>query len=414
MKMPDERIAELQQEVAYYKKQLNELSGSVVSRDYRVAEMNNEIKQMQTGFELIAALNQFKPVLAFEEIYDHFSEEINSKLQNDLSFFLQPVDKTSFFFIPRFIKGNPVVDVLKLNRESVYIDALFIEQKKSLLVNSHTIVTPFIELLTKAFGIPYFILTPVIVRDDVIAYLFTGRKIETVLFATSRLLMHDALALEAIAGVIAAIKNQHDQFELLEKERSRISSDMHDEIGSGITHIALLSQLIQTQPKDTATFKKDIHAIATYAHKLVQTISEIIWALNPHNDTLENLLAYTREQSQLYFESLEMQLIVFFPEIVPDIKLSNAQRRNLYLVTREGLTNVIKHSEATAVQLKLDIVDKELRFSITDNGKGINEKKNRPGSNGLRNMKNRMEDISGTIEWVRMDKGLAVNFSLPF
>ena len=74
----------------------------------------------------------------------------------------------------------------------------------------------------------------------------------------------------------------------------------------------------------------------------------------------------------------------------------------------------MKHSEASAVQLKFDIVDKELCFSVTDNGKGMNEKKNRPGSNGLRNMKNRMEDIGGSVEWVQMDDGMAVNFSLPF
>ena len=84
--MPHNQLIKLQQEVAYYKKQLNELSGAVVSRDYKVAEMNNEIRQMQTGFALLSALNKFKPILIFDEIFDHFTEEINIQLQNDRRF----------------------------------------------------------------------------------------------------------------------------------------------------------------------------------------------------------------------------------------------------------------------------------------------------------------------------------------
>ncbi|MCW3108756.1 MAG: hypothetical protein JWQ09_3262, partial [Segetibacter sp.] len=199
----------------------------------------------------------------------------------------------------------------------------------------------------------------------------------------------------------------------VDAERYRISADMHDEIGSGITHIALLSELIQTQHKDEKEIKKDIHIIATSARKLVQTISEIIWALSPQNDTLENLLAYTREQSQQYFEPLEMQFNIYFPDVVPDIKLSNAERRNLYLVTREALNNAMKHSGATTIQLKLEIKTTKYCFTVTDNGTGINEKKSKPGSNGLPNMKKRMEDIGGTIEWQSLEKGTSVEYCLP-
>ena len=412
METANEKIIKLQEEVDYYKKQLNDLSGGIVSRDYKVVEMNNEIKQMQTGFALIAALNQFRPTALFEEIFDHFTEEINIHLQNDMSLVLLPDIKMPDYFSPTFIKGNPGAEVTIIAEEAILIDPSFLQQKSSLLVNSQTILTPFIKLLIKRFGIPYFILTPVIVQDKVIACLFTGRKKETILFASSRLLIHNAHALEAIAGVIAALKNQDDQFYLIEKERLRISSDMHDEIGSGITHIALLSELIQTQQKGSAELKKDINVIATSARKLVQTMSEIIWALNPHNDTLENLLAYIREQSHQYFEGMDVQFEINFPDIVPDIKLSNVQRRNLYLVTREALNNAMKHSGATCIQLKLEIKKKTCCFSVTDNGKGINEKINKPGSNGLINMKKRMEDIEGCIEWLSLKRGTTVKYCL--
>lgn len=413
METANEDINNLQQEVEYYKKKLNELSGSIVSRDYKVAEMNNEIRQMQTGLSLIAALNQFKPIAVFTEIFDHFTEEMNIQLQNDLSLVLLPVIKMPGYFEPLFIKGNPGADLAFITDESIYIEPASLPERGSLLVNSQTVPTPFIELLIKRFGIPYFILTPVVVQKKAIAYLFTGRKKETVLFASSRLLMHNAHALDAIAGVIAAFKNQDDQFQLLEKERLRISSDMHDEIGSGITHIALLSELIQTQHKEESGFKKDINVITASARKLVQTMSEIIWAMNPQNDSLENLLAYTRENAQQYFESLNVQFDIYFPDSVPDIKISNEQRRNLYLVTREALNNAMKHSGAANIQLSMEIVNNNCCFCVTDNGAGIKEKTGKPGQNGLFNMKKRMEDIDGSIEWLPLEKGTTVKYWMP-
>ena len=198
----------------------------------------------------------------------------------------------------------------------------------------------------------------------------------------------------------------------IDVERNRISADMHDEIGSGITHIALLSELIQTQHKEEKEFKKDINIIATSARKLVQAMSEIIWAMNPQNDSLENLLAYTREQSQQYFESMDIKFDISFPEQVPELKLSNVQRRNLYLVTREALNNAMKHSSANHIRLTLNINKQHITFSVIDNGVGMNDKKIRTGSNGISNMKKRMKDIDGIIEWLPLEKGTAVTYSL--
>jgi signal transduction histidine kinase/ligand-binding sensor domain-containing protein len=227
-------------------------------------------------------------------------------------------------------------------------------------------------------------------------------SLASIIFATDRL---------------AYMKTQR-KLRLLEKkiavdaERNRISADMHDEIGSGITHIALLSELIQTQQKEGKELRKDIATIATSARSLVQSMSGIIWALNPQNDTLENLLAYTREQSQKYFEPFDVRFDICFPEFVPDIRLSNEQRRNLYLVIREALNNAMKHSGATAIALKLEFDETALCFSVSDNGTGIGVKQGKPDSNGLRNMRNRMENIGGTIGWLQPEKGTTVRFCL--
>jgi len=408
-----QKINDLREEVDYYKRQLNELTGDFVSRDYQVIDMSIEITQMRKGLELIAALNQFKSIAAFEEIYDHFTEQMNVHMQMDLSMILKPLPEMPGCFSPAFIKGNFSGKAAISAQQKIGIPASFIEQKCSLLVNRDTPSSPFIEMLIDCFGTPFFILTPVIVQKRVISYLFTGRKKETVLLAASRLLMNDVHTLEAIAGVIAALKNQDEQFQLIVNERERISRDMHDEIGSGITHIALMSELILTQQKDEKGLKKDISIIALSAHRLVQTMSEIIWALNPHNDTLENLLAYIREQSQQFFEPLEIQFDIYFPDAVPDMKLSNVQRRNLYLVTREALNNALKHSAATAIQLKFELLESRCSFSVNDNGTGIVTTGNKAGSNGLKNMKKRIEDLGGSIAWISKEKGTSVEYCIP-
>lgn len=195
-------------------------------------------------------------------------------------------------------------------------------------------------------------------------------------------------------------------------ERNRISRDMHDEIGSGLTHIALLSELIQTQNKTDEAIKQDVGSISTAARKLIENMSEIIWAFDPYNDQLENLLSYTREQMKLYFEPFDITLTIEFPDAVPAVKLTNEQRRNLYLVTKEALNNAMKHAHATNVMVCFSMADDLLQFKVSDNGSGLKEDKGRTNGNGLKNMRKRMEDIGGSIEWINEKKGLAVEYSL--
>ena len=198
----------------------------------------------------------------------------------------------------------------------------------------------------------------------------------------------------------------------IEEERNRISKDMHDEIGNGLTHIALLSELIQAQHSPGPDIKKDIRSISTSARKLVQTMSEIIWALSPQNDTLDNLLAYIREQSHQYFEGMNVVFTIHFPEVLPEIILTNEQRRNLFLVTKEALSNAMKHSQATCIHLNVVISNDKYCFTVKDNGVGISANKFKIGSNGLKNMRKRMEDIGGTILWKNEIKGTLVEYCL--
>lgn len=198
----------------------------------------------------------------------------------------------------------------------------------------------------------------------------------------------------------------------IEAERNRISKDMHDEIGSGLTQIALMGELMQTQKKADEELKRDVGNISLSARKLVESMSEIIWAMNPQNDSLENLLAYLREQTLDYFEPFDINYFIRFPDDVPFIRLTNEQRRNLFLVAKEALNNALKHSCADEICFSVELKSNAIHFCISDNGTGIDESKIKIASNGLRNMKKRMEDIGGKFELKTDGAGCLIHFSL--
>ena len=186
---------------------------------------------------------------------------------------------------------------------------------------------------------------------------------------------------------------------------------MFEFIGSGLTHIALLSELIQTHQEAELSIETDVNSISAAARRLLESINEIIWALNPQNDTLESLLAYTREQMQQHFQPFALTLQIDFPDEVPYIKLTNEQRRNLYLVTKEALNNVMKHANAARVELACSVSGGKIEFTVKDNGTGLPERATKVTCNGLKNMLKRMEDIGGDVQWMNDKPGVKVIYT---
>ncbi|GAB3426622.1 ligand-binding sensor domain-containing protein [Niabella aquatica] len=183
-------------------------------------------------------------------------------------------------------------------------------------------------------------------------------------------------------------------------ERLRISRDMHDELGTGLSKIALLSEL----GKNSGTQEggsKIINEISATSRGLADKMGEIIWTLNPHNDTLGNLAAYLNEYISETTEPLSIEVAFNFPAIIPDISLGHRHRQQLMLVTKEALNNALKYAEATKITFSLFADDRQIVFSLKDNGKGfdadsiIHPKNGK--RNGLGNIKARMESINGSL-----------------
>jgi signal transduction histidine kinase len=175
-------------------------------------------------------------------------------------------------------------------------------------------------------------------------------------------------------------------------ERTRIAQEIHDDMGSGLTSIRLLSEIAKAKMGDETMIEMD--KISSSASELVDKMNEIIWSINTKNDSLANLVAYIRSHIVSYFEPFDTLLHIALPDELPGKEISGEYRRNIFLVVKESLHNIVKHAQAKNVWIDFSVGD-ELLISIRDDGKGCEQDKIKPYSNGVRNMRERMEYTGG-------------------
>ena len=180
--------------------------------------------------------------------------------------------------------------------------------------------------------------------------------------------------------------------EAKQQERNRISADMHDELGSGVTAIRLMSEIVKTKMKESTL--PEIEKISHSANELLSKMNTIIWTMVSSNDTIESLIAYIRAYAVEFFENTPIDCQFNLPSYIPPIELSGEKRRNLFLSVKEALNNVLKHSQASRVIINIEVNDK-LQIEIADNGVGIDMDHIRKFGNGLQNMKRRIASIAG-------------------
>ena len=188
----------------------------------------------------------------------------------------------------------------------------------------------------------------------------------------------------------------------LNKERSRIAQDMHDEMGGTLTEISLLGELASQLESPSSGPTPPIERIKRRSRELVQSMDGIVWATNPKHDTLESLVAYLSQFAQNFLNvgGLRCNLETPLPGELPDRELTSEIRHNLFLIFKESLTNIVKHSGATEVTVRCSLERGKFLLAVEDNGKGFSSSNMDPNSfgNGVTNMKQRIQRIQGELQ----------------
>lgn len=197
----------------------------------------------------------------------------------------------------------------------------------------------------------------------------------------------------------------------IEKERTRIATDMHDDLGAGLSRIKFLSETIGIKKQKGQPFEEDINKIRDYTHEMIDKMGEIVWALNEKNDSLSDLLSYTRSYAVEYLSQNGIRCSITAPDQFPQLFVSGEFRRNIFLSVKEALHNVVKHAQANHVVIKITVI-KQLDIYIGDDGIGFDKKNIRPFSNGIFNMEKRIKEIGGNLS-ISNEKGTRVHFTVP-
>jgi signal transduction histidine kinase len=195
------------------------------------------------------------------------------------------------------------------------------------------------------------------------------------------------------------------QQELLERERARIARDLHDQLGANLTQVALLGEMAEDDRELPEEVAAHAQQISQTARDTTRALDEIVWTVNPSNDTLDGLLNYVCKYAQEYLALAGLKYRLETPRELPTTPISPELRHNVFLAAKEAVNNVVKHSGADSAWLRLKLSPDRFVLEIEDNGKGLHEADQNKGRNGLRNMRKRMEDLGGEFEFSSGENG---------
>lgn len=212
-----------------------------------------------------------------------------------------------------------------------------------------------------------------------------------------------------VFGIIYAFyRYRINQLLEMQAVRNRISTDLHDEIGATLSGIGILSTIAQQQVSDQNPAHTLLGRITEDALTIGNSIDDIVWSINPKNDDLANIIARMNRQAAELLDAKNIDYKIVVPEKIDDIKLSMEQRRDVYLIFKEAMNNLIKYANCTSVDIEIKLENRRFTLLIKDDGKGFEVEK--PSlRNGMKNMKNRAKNLKGKLKISsELDKGTSV------
>jgi ligand-binding sensor domain-containing protein/signal transduction histidine kinase len=230
------------------------------------------------------------------------------------------------------------------------------------------------------------------------------------------------LLLGIVAGIVRYLSTQKlqrqlqalQQREALAKERARIARDLHDQLGANLTQVALLGEMAEADKNSPAEIESHAQQISQTARETTRSLDEIVWAVNPANDTLDGLVNYAGKYAQEYLALAGLRCRADLPADLPAIPIPPEVRHNVFLAFKEAVHNVVKHARATGAHIRLRLEPGQFILEIEDDGRGTGGQPAPQNRNGLRNMKKRMEDIGGEFEiGPASERGTIVRLTVP-
>ena len=189
-----------------------------------------------------------------------------------------------------------------------------------------------------------------------------------------------------------------EQQAVLDKERSRIAKDLHDDLGASMTQITLVLELaLQQRPEPEAvlgTVKDGLVA----AREAIKSLDAAVWAVNPANNTLPELVAYIGQFGMEFLQQANIRCTLDLPDHPPERPVSAELRHNLFLIVKEALNNVVRHAQASEVRLQILITTGALDLLIADDGRGIERQPDDTLADGLRNMRQRAGELNAQFK----------------
>lgn len=221
-------------------------------------------------------------------------------------------------------------------------------------------------------------------------------------------------AIATCSWLVAKLALHRKEQWLLQRERSRIAMDIHDDLGSKITQLVLHGEVAQSELSVDAKLRSQLDLICQDTREVLSLLDEVLWAVNPKRDDLLDFTAYVCDYAEQFLKGTSIQCFLDVGPEGPAFELNLPVRRGLLMVTKEALNNAVKHSAATELWLQIRCEHRRLTLTLTDNGKGFDSATMRQKRNGLLNMTKRMAELGGTcVVMSQLGKGCKIEFSAP-
>jgi PAS domain S-box-containing protein len=206
-------------------------------------------------------------------------------------------------------------------------------------------------------------------------------------------------------------RSREERIVELERVRRRIATDLHDDIGSSLTRISILSEVVrQRLDRHDSPVTEPLSLIAESSRDLVDSMSDIVWAINPKKDHLHDLTQRMRRFAADSFTARNIALRIRLPDAGEDVPLGANLRREVFLIFKEAVNNVLRHAACTEAEIDLTLAGGSLRLRLSDNGRGFDPGREGDG-HGLMSMRERARGIGGQLE-VRSKPGQGTTIEL--